>query len=202
MYDTFTLDVDQASELKHAAKRNGVTNADLKVLSSGEIFAQILPFLRGRAQVVISSVFRIVDTVKIDVEESIMTDEEYFKSAGVRDFFTDDIGQYLGILVPPIREEISLVVREIEQDTTIAQVSKEIGAHAEIDFLELRQFLLSSLKSRKIYNSSQSVNFYIRNKRGERQLIHAQMHAGAGNWSLHAGGTGATLKGDVWLARK
>ncbi len=53
MADTFTLDVVQASELKHACVRNNVTNADLKVLSSGDVFAQILPILRGYGKVVV-----------------------------------------------------------------------------------------------------------------------------------------------------
>ena len=53
MDDTFTLDVDQAREIKHAAKRNGATNADLKSLSSGDMFAKILPILRGYGEVVV-----------------------------------------------------------------------------------------------------------------------------------------------------
>ncbi len=53
MSDQFTLDVVQASELKYAVERNGGTNADLKALSSGDMFAKILPILRGYGKVVV-----------------------------------------------------------------------------------------------------------------------------------------------------
>jgi len=45
------LDVDQANEIKLAARRAGATNADLKKLSEGGMFARILPVLRGMADV-------------------------------------------------------------------------------------------------------------------------------------------------------
>lgn len=48
-----TLDVGQANEIKLAARRAGATNADLKRLSEGNMFKQILPVLRGNANVVI-----------------------------------------------------------------------------------------------------------------------------------------------------
>ena len=46
------LDVGQANEIKLAARRAGATNADLKWLSEGDVFAQILPVIRGTAKVV------------------------------------------------------------------------------------------------------------------------------------------------------
>lgn len=61
MSDQFTLDVDQASELKHAAKRNGVNNADLKALSSGDMFAKIIPVLRGYGQFVVKLLRHVGD---------------------------------------------------------------------------------------------------------------------------------------------
>src|SRR3989344_3216045 len=48
------LDVGQANEIKLAARRGGATNADLKRLSEGDMFAQILPVLRGFGTVVFS----------------------------------------------------------------------------------------------------------------------------------------------------
>ena len=46
------LDVGQANELKMAARRAKATNADLKRLSEGDMFALILPVIRGTAEVV------------------------------------------------------------------------------------------------------------------------------------------------------
>lgn len=48
------LDVGQANEIKLAARRAGATNADLKRLSEGETFAQILPVIRGLGEVTIT----------------------------------------------------------------------------------------------------------------------------------------------------
>lgn len=200
MYDTFTLDVDQASELKHAAKRNGVTNADLKKLSSGDMFAQILPFLHGRAKIVITSVFHIVDTVKVDAQKAAVMGDEYLKSAKVRDFFGDQ-SDWFDMEVPET-VEAKLVVRMIEQQTSNEQVLEELGEHAEINLSEMRGFLLENLRAFKAYNSREAFNFYMRDKHGKLRLMHAQQHPGARNWSLHVGGTGGTLEGEVWISRK
>jgi hypothetical protein len=51
--DQLMLDVGQANEIKLAARRAGATNADLKRLSEGDVFAQILPVLRGFGEVMI-----------------------------------------------------------------------------------------------------------------------------------------------------
>ncbi|HAS00297.1 MAG TPA: hypothetical protein DEA89_03345 [Candidatus Moranbacteria bacterium] len=48
------LDVGQANEIKLAARRAGATNADLKRLSEGDVFAKLLPYLRGMAEVVLT----------------------------------------------------------------------------------------------------------------------------------------------------
>lgn len=53
MSEDLGLDVGQANELKLAARRAGATNADLKALSEGNMFARILPVLRGDASVTI-----------------------------------------------------------------------------------------------------------------------------------------------------
>ena len=59
MSDELMLDVGQANEIKLAARRAGATNADLKRLSQGDVFAQILPVLRGLGEVIITK--HIVD---------------------------------------------------------------------------------------------------------------------------------------------
>lgn len=46
------LDVGQANEIKLAARRAGATNADLKKLCEGNVFAKLLPAIRGLAEVV------------------------------------------------------------------------------------------------------------------------------------------------------
>ena len=47
------LDVGQANEIKLAARRAGATNTDLKRLSEGDMFARILPVIRGLAEIVV-----------------------------------------------------------------------------------------------------------------------------------------------------
>ncbi|OHA58691.1 MAG: hypothetical protein A2571_02890 [Candidatus Vogelbacteria bacterium RIFOXYD1_FULL_44_32] len=53
MSDTFVLDVDQASELKHAFKRNGFTNAQIKELTSGDFLSGVRDVIEGRAELVV-----------------------------------------------------------------------------------------------------------------------------------------------------
>lgn len=53
--NTFKLDVDQASELKHAFKRNGWTNEDIKKLTTGDILAKHLSVLKGTHKIVINN---------------------------------------------------------------------------------------------------------------------------------------------------
>ena len=62
MSDKLTLDVVQAAEIKYGAERNGATNADLKALSSGDMFALILPILRGYGRVVVDILQKIGET--------------------------------------------------------------------------------------------------------------------------------------------
>ncbi len=51
--DTLTFDVVLAGEVKFAARRAGATEADFKTLAGGDMFAQILPILRGYGRVVV-----------------------------------------------------------------------------------------------------------------------------------------------------
>ncbi len=53
MSDTFVLDVDQASELKHAFKRNGFTKAQIKQLTSGDFLSGVRDVIEGRAELVV-----------------------------------------------------------------------------------------------------------------------------------------------------
>ena len=50
------LDVGQATEIKLAARRAGANNADIKRLSEGDMFARILPVLRGFGEVTITKI--------------------------------------------------------------------------------------------------------------------------------------------------
>ncbi|KKR48386.1 MAG: hypothetical protein UT86_C0006G0024 [Candidatus Magasanikbacteria bacterium GW2011_GWC2_40_17] len=54
------LDVGQASEFKMALRRAGWTNADVKRLCEGNALGQLLPFIRGQAEVVVKK--HIIDT--------------------------------------------------------------------------------------------------------------------------------------------
>ena len=52
MSDKFVMSVRQADELDHAFERNNWTPEDVKRLSSGTVLSQILPVVRGNANVV------------------------------------------------------------------------------------------------------------------------------------------------------
>src|SRR3989344_3296480 len=86
------LDVGQANEIKLAARRAGATNTDLKRLSEGDTFTQILPVLRGLGEVNITK--HIVD---LDADPMIPNDwkvEEHIKG-GQFEFAPAKVALYL-----------------------------------------------------------------------------------------------------------
>ena len=52
--EQFMLDVSQAHEFKLACRRAGITNADIKRMSEGDLLARLLPAIRGLGDVVIN----------------------------------------------------------------------------------------------------------------------------------------------------
>lgn len=132
MSDQFVLDVVQAAEIKYAAERNGVTNADLKTLSSGDMFARILPILRGTGQVVVATATKAVEKAKVYLRclyetETIMigaTDgTETFASSGL---FTGGVyGETLPKGDPIPTSETEATVHMQIGDGNFSQVSGE-----------------------------------------------------------------------------
>lgn len=86
------LDVGQANEIKLAARRAGATNADLKLLSEGDVFTQILPVIRGFGEVAITK--HIID---LDADPMVPNRWEVVehRKGGQFEFNPDNIGLYL-----------------------------------------------------------------------------------------------------------
>lgn len=142
MNDTFTLDVDQASELKHAAKRNGVTNADLKALSSGDMFAQILPYLRGRAEMVIKSILELVSSeIKVSARDKFVIAENFKKgNAGIY-YLGDNFKNWFGNKVEENIPAATLTSRRLTQDSVDVPIKAELGKGHETFLAWLFQML-------------------------------------------------------------
>lgn len=61
------MNVRQSAELDFALERNGWTADDVKKLSTGDMLAKILPFVRGQAEIVLfDQIIPMADILKID----------------------------------------------------------------------------------------------------------------------------------------
>jgi len=160
------LDVGQAQEIKLAARRAGATNEDLKVLSEGDMFAQILLVLRGRAEVVLKSILEFVRTVRVDAQPTVTTSKQYFEEAGVRWTGENFKDQFLGLEVSETGE-IELVVRKLTEDSPDALILAELGDKAETPVSTFRAFLNANR------GSSEWFIFYLKGKDGNLWAVYA-----------------------------
>lgn len=143
--DTFVLDVDQAREIKHAAKRNGLTNADLKTLSSGDNFAKILPFLRGRAEIVVKSSLELVKTVSLPALPRFVARDHFKvdKSDGAKvkiAHIWDGFAPFLD-LVEKKTDAAEIDVSKLTKNMLDKQILEELGGKARIKLSQFHAML-------------------------------------------------------------
>ncbi len=193
MADTFTLDVDQASELKHAAKRNGATNADLKVLSTGDAFAKILPYLRGCAEIVMKLFLELVATValpalprfvardhfKVDPSNETKVKIAYIWPGFER--FLEKVEEAVG--------ETTVAIRKLAKDLLDEEIRKELGMEKEE--ITLSQFYAMLAKqgagqAGELLTNGYANIAYIRDAEGTLWAVFAHWFAGSGGWVVSA----------------
>ncbi|OGI47067.1 hypothetical protein A2121_00275, partial [Candidatus Nomurabacteria bacterium GWB1_40_6] len=88
--------VVQAAEIKYAVQRNGGTNADLKALSSGDMFAKILPVLRGYGKVIVT-LLEFISTINITATATKFVAKEKFKlkkDGGICSYLGDNFKEW------------------------------------------------------------------------------------------------------------
>lgn len=174
-----TLEVGQANEIKLAARRAGATNADLKVLSKGDMFARILPVLRGRAKVVVSSILTLLRTVSIAVQPAATTSKEYFEQAGVKSMGQNFQNQFLGLEIAAT-PETELAVRKLEESSLDAPIMSELGEKAETSTSQFRAFLDANRGSQEWFI------FYLRGKDGNLWAVYAYWDGRLEGWHVEA----------------
>ena len=174
-----TLEVGQANEIKLAARRAGATNADLKALSEGDMFAHILPVLRGWAKVVVDSILTFLRAVRIAAQPAAKTSKEYFSEAGVRWMGDNFKAQFMGLEVAAVGKA-ELAVRKLEQDSLDAPILAELGDKAEISVSQFRAFLAENRESPEWFI------FYLRGKDGNLWAVRAHWSAAYGGWFVDA----------------
>ena len=172
------LDVGQANEIKLAARRAGATNADLKKLSEGDVFAKILRVLRGRAEVVIKSILTFLRTVRVASHPGITASEEYFQEAGVKVMGDNFKAQFLGLKVPAA-DGAELAVHRLEEASLDAPIRAELGEKTEISVSQFQAFLAANRESPEWFI------FYL-NKDGKPWAVGAYWLVGRGGWFVGA----------------
>lgn len=174
-----TLEVGQAVEIKLAARRAGATNADIKSLCKGDMFASILPVLRGRAKVVVNSILTFLRTVKAAGHVATTTSEEYFAEAGVKLTGSNFENQFYGLEVAAT-SEAELAVRKLKEDSHDAPIMAELGDKAEISVAHFADFLASHRGSKEWFI------FYLRGKDGNPWAVDAGWFAAFDGWYVDA----------------
>ena len=169
----------QASELDFALERNGWTSEDVKKVSGGDLLAELLLVVRGRAKVVVKSILVFLRTVKVAAQPAVATSEEYFKEAGVVWMGGDFKAQFLGLEVPTI-EEAELAVRKLEEASPDIPILAELEDKAEISVSQFRAFLSAHRES------SEWFIFYLRGRDGNLWAVFAYWCVDYGGWRVGA----------------
>ena len=169
----------QSAELDHAFERNGWTSEDVKLASGGEMLAQLLLVVRGRAKVVVSSILTLLRTARIVAQPAVTTSKKYFEEAGVKLVGSNFEAQFYDLEVPATGEA-ELAVRKLEQNSLDAPILTELGEKAEISVSQFRAFLLAN------HGSSEVFIAYLRGNDGNLWAVRASWYAGYGGWSVFA----------------
>ena len=187
-----TLEVGQAVEIKLAARRAGATNADIKALCEGDMFASILPVLRGRAKVVVNSILTFVHSLHLAAQSAVTTNDQYFEEAGVKWTGSNFKAQFLGLEVAATGGA-ALAVRKLEEDSLDAPILAELGDKAEISVSQFRAFLAANRESKEWFI------FYLRGKDGELWAVYADWYSGSGGWYVYADSVAGPDRWDAGL---
>lgn len=133
------LDVGQANEIKLAARRAGATNADLKRLSEGDMFAQILPVIRGEAMVQPAPLLKLVTTVSVDAVSRFVAADAFGAQNpdGLKFFLSDNFKRHFLGKVEEGVVGATLAVHAVGRDSLDAPIMTELG--------EKKAFLLAYL---------------------------------------------------------
>ncbi|MEK7536857.1 MAG: hypothetical protein AAB584_00205 [Patescibacteria group bacterium] len=174
-----TLEVGQANELKLAFRRHGYTAEEVKRLCEGNILAQTLLVIRGRAEVIMKSILTLLRNVRVPAQPAITTSEKYFKEAGVVWMGNDFKAQFLGLEVPAT-EEAELAVRKLEEASLDAPILAELGDKAEIPVSQFCAFLAANRESQEWFI------FYLIGKNGKPWAVRAFWDSADRGWRVYA----------------
>jgi len=144
MSDQFTLDVVQASEIKHAVERNGGTNADLKMLSSGDMFARILPILRGYGEVVVT-LLQLVGTLVIPATKTQFVAKDKFKlkkDGGICYYLGDNFKSWFLEKIERAITEKTLCHHKLWQSSFDAPIIAGLGGETKVETTLTEMFSL------------------------------------------------------------
>ena len=180
--NTFIMSSRQSAELDHAFERNGWTADDVKKASGGDLLAKLLLVVRGRAEVVIKSIFTLLRRVSIPAQPAVVTSEEYFTEAGVKSMGNNFKAQFLGLKVFSTKVA-ELVVRRLEEASLDASILAELGEEAQISVSQFRAFLDANRES------SEWFIFYIKGKEGKDGkpwAVRAFWDVDYGGWNVDA----------------
>jgi len=195
MDNQFSLDVVQAAEIKHAAARNGVTNADIKTLCGGDMFAKILPVLRGHAEIVFKSILSFLREVTIPASTERFIAREKFvvdtsNTAKVKIAWTGDnfLEHFLG-KIEEAQCEVILAIHKLEKTSSDGLIRIELGRKREVttlrSFFQLL-FLQRNGQEGDLLTNGYANIFYIEDEDGNLRTVYTHWRTGFGGWNINA----------------
>lgn len=196
MADQFILDVVQASELKFAAERNGVTNADLKKLSSGDMFAQILPVLRGYGKVVVEDTLRFVGemvfpgVVKFIARDNFVLNTHTGAKVKIS-YFGDNFKNWFLSKIEADIPTSTLVYGELAKNSLDEPIIQSLGGEEKAETSLAEVFHLMSLQSAGEYGALLTNGyaniFYVRDAGGTLRVV--VVYWNGDGWGVNADST-------------
>lgn len=187
----FTLDVVQAAEIKYAVVRNGGNNADLKALSSEDMFAKILPILRGYGKVVVE-LFQHLGEVAFPGATNFVASEHFIKDTSVSTkvkisgFGSNFSAWFLGKgetqVAPTIRYD--KLLQWAKATVILAFLGGEVPAEMSLaEILHLTSLQPNGEAGALLVNEWANI-FFVRDVNGVLRLV--RVHWDGDGWSFYA----------------
>jgi hypothetical protein len=191
------LDVGQANELKLAFRRAGYTNAEIKKLCEGDLLAQLLPLVKGVAEVKTKPASKPVPllwpigTVTVPATGKLVAREKFVKDmsrkAAVKiSYLGDNFSEwFLGKVEEPC-PETTLRYAKLNRYSVDGPILAELGNTAETTLAQIYALMERQPNGEDgvLLTNGYANIFYVRDINGALRAVY--MGWKAGGWDVYA----------------
>lgn len=208
MADTFDMTTGQAHEFAMACGRNGLTRADIKLLSTGDNLRRSVDWLNGTTVIPPAKpkLLELVGSVPVTATQRFVAADHFVvdtskKTKAKIAFLWDN---FKINFVPKVETDVpagGLKIHKLLRDSVDAPIIAELGPAHETQLADLWAMLLrqpngEEKKDGLLVNGRANI-FYIRDAKGVLWAVRAYWLADVGGWDLYAY---SVTSPDPWLA--